>query len=300
MTAVASEVRTVEVNGVRLAYREAGRDGDPLVLCLHGFPDSPVTFDALSTELVAGGFRVVMPWLRGYPPSAVVDGSYQVAVLAHDAIGLAAALSPDRPAFLVGHDWGGLAAYGAAVLDPARWRRIVVLSVAPTAAFRPFLIRDGDQQQASWYQFLFQLEPLAEKAVSAEDFAFVDRLWAAWSPGWPADAVALAAAKESIGAGFPASLRFYRDTWQPARQDPALAVDQRAISAGPVPVPALVLHGLQDGCILPGAFADAGNYLTAGSDVVGLPGVGHFLHLEDPVGVSARIVEFLRAEGESS
>lgn len=105
---------------------------------------------------------------------------------------------------------------------------------------------------------------------------------------------ALAAAKATIRAGFPAALRDYRDTGQRARQDPALADDQRAILAGPVPVPALVLHGQQDGCIPPGAFAEAGSFLAPGSEVVGVPGVGHFPHLEDAVGNGARIVSFLR------
>jgi pimeloyl-ACP methyl ester carboxylesterase len=266
------------------------------VLCVHGFPDSPVTWRHLAPSLAAAGLHVVMPWLRGYPPSEVVDGSYQVAVLARDVLALANALSPGRPVRIVGHDWGGLAAYGAATLAPDRVDRIVVLSVAPTRAFRAFLVRDGAQQQASWYQFLFQLSPLGERVLEADDLGLVDRLWAAWSPGWPADPEALAAAKETIRAGFPAALSFYRDTWQPARQEPELAEDQRRIVEGPVPVATLVLHGGRDGCILPGAFEGATACLADGSAVVALPDVGHFLHLEDPVGVARRILGFLLEE----
>lgn len=289
--------RSARVNGIELAYLHAGAPEDPLVLCWHGFPDSPVTFRHLARDLVAAGFRVVMPWLRGYPPSEVVPGPYQIAALALDAVALADELSPDRPAYLVGHDWGAHAVYGAATLAPDRWERLVALSVAPTRVFRPFLIRDWAQQRASWYQFLFQLGPLSEAVVSEADFAFVDRLWSSWSPGWDVDREALDAAKASLRAGFPAALDYYRDTWQVQRHDPALAEDQQRIVDGPVRVPTLLLHGLQDGCILPGAMRDAASHFAGEHTIEGVPGVGHFLHLEDPERVNGRIVSFLCGRG---
>lgn len=288
------ESARVRANGVELAYLEAGSPDAPLALCLHGFPDSAVTWRHLSADLVAAGWRVVAPWLRGYPPSQVGPGSYQVAALARDAVALADALSPDRPVALVGHDWGGLATYGATVLAPHRWSRAAVLSVPPTAVFRPFLRASAEQQRNSWYMFFFQVAGLADAVVPAEDLAFVERLWRDWSPGWEPDEQALAAAKQSIAAGFPAALDYYRDTWQPARQDPALAADQDRILAGPVPVPTLVLHGLRDGCILPGAYAEAGAFFAGEHRIEAVPDVGHFLHLEAPAVVNPKIVSFLK------
>jgi pimeloyl-ACP methyl ester carboxylesterase len=285
--------RAVQVDGCKLGYLEAGAGDGPLVVCLHGFPDSPRTFRHLAADLVGVGYRVVLPWLRGYPPSQVVDGSYQVAALARDAVALAEALAPDRPARLVGHDWGALATYGAGVLRPDRWQRLVTLSVPPTSAFRPFLRRDPAQQRASWYQFLFQLDTLSEAVVEQDDFAFLERLWRDWSPGWEPDRQCLDAARTSIRQGFPAALRFYRDTWQRARQDPELAADQRLIVDGPLTVPTLVLHGLRDGCILPGAFAGAEEYFAAEHRIQPLDGLGHFLHLEDPARVNPLILDFL-------
>lgn len=288
---------SARVNGIELAYLQAGRPQDPLVLCVHGFPDSPVTFRHLAPDLVDAGFRVAMPWLRGYPPSEVVKGPYQIAALARDAVALADELSPGRPVFLVGHDWGAHAVYGAATLAPQRCARMVALSVAPTRVFRPFLMRDWDQQRASWYQFLFQLGPLSEAVVSEADFAFVDRLWESWSPGWKPDPVALEAAKRCLRAGSPAPLVYYRDSWQVQRQDPALAEDQRRIVEGPIFVPTLLLHGLRDGCILPGAMQNVGSHFAGEHRIEGLPGVGHFLHLENPGLVNPRIVAFLRERG---
>jgi pimeloyl-ACP methyl ester carboxylesterase len=282
-----------QLDGVRLTYLAAGPTDGPLAICLHGFPDSPHTFRFLAADLVATGRRVVVPWQRGYPPSEVVAGPYQVAALARDAVALGRALSPDRPVDLIGHDWGALATYGAGVLAPEVCRRVVALSVPPTQAFRQFLRASWDQQRASWYQYLFQLEELSDALVRADDFGYVERLWRSWSPGWEPDRVSLDAAIASIREGWPAALLYYRDTWQPRRQDPALAQDQAAIVAGPLTVPALVLHGLQDGCILPAAFADADAYFAAAHRITGLPGVGHFLQLEDPKLVGAEILGFL-------
>lgn len=295
MSDVGVERRTVRVNGVDLAYLHAGPDDAPLVVCLHGFPDSPVTWRHLLPRLVGAGYRVAAPWLRGYPPSQVVDGPYQIAAVAHDLVALVDALSPDEPAHVVGHDWGGLATYGAAVLAPDRLRRAVVLSVPPSRSFRAFLRRDWDQQRAAWYQFFFQLEPLAETAVSADDFAFVERLWRAWSPDWEPDRDALDAAITTVRDGFPASLLFYRDTYQLERRDPALAGDQQRILDGPVPGPVLVLRGARDGCILAGAYAEAGDYFADGHAMETVAGAGHFLHLERPDVVGDRITAFLDA-----
>jgi len=286
---------TARGDGVDLAYVEVGHRDDPLVLCLHGFPDTPLTFRRLATELAAAGRRVVVPWQRGYPPSQVVDGPYQVAVLARDAVALVRALSPGRPARILGHDWGASATYGAAVLAPDVVERIVALSVPPSPVFRSFLRSSWDQQRASWYQFLFQLEPFAETVVSAGGFAFVERLWRSWSPGWEPEPELVRAAVSSIEAGFPASLTYYRDTWQRARQRPDLAADQQRIMDGPVTVPALVLHGAQDGCILAAAFADAGTYFSGDVRIEVVPGAGHFLHLERHDVVSELVVSFLAA-----
>src|SRR5512135_3737472 len=103
----------IQANGVRFATLEAG-DG-PLVLCLHGFPDHARSFRHQLPALAAAGFRAVAPFMRGYAPSeAPRDGRYQSAVLGIDAAELIAALGYDS-AHVFGHDWGAIAAYGAAI-----------------------------------------------------------------------------------------------------------------------------------------------------------------------------------------
>ena len=263
---VATAQHAVRVNGVELAYLESGRPEDPLVLCLHGFPDSPAHVRAPRRASSSGPGRA---WSGRGCGATRRPRSSRARTRSRRSPGTPSrsptSSRPTGPRRWSVTTGAGSPPYGAAALAPHRWDRMVVLSVPPTRVFRPFLRADWDQQRASWYQFLFQLEPLAEAVVRDADFAFIDRLWESWSPGWDVDREALDAAKRSIRAGFPAALDFYRDTWQVARQDPGLADDQQRIVDGPVRVPTMVLHGLQDGCILPAAMSDAASYFAGGA-----------------------------------
>ena len=282
---------------LEVAYLEDGPADGPLALCLHGFPDHAPTWEALLVDLAAAGYHAVAPWMRGYAPTAVpADGRFQTAALSLDALALADALAPgDRPAVLVGHDWGALAAYGAAVQRPDRFRRLVAMSVPHPALLAARLLTTPAQLKRSWYMFFFQL-PLAGMAVGANDFALIDMLWRDWSPGLDPPAEHLRGVKEALGApgGLDAALGYYRQTWDTTRHDPRLAAVQGAVN-GWVQVPTLYLHGADDGCIGADMIdTEAMKPLfPAGVDVEILPGTGHFLHLENPATVNRRIVGFL-------
>ena len=87
---------TLEANGLRFGVLEAGDPGAPLVLCLHGFPDSAWTWRALLTVLANSGRHAVAPFLRGYAPTTIpADGVYQTAALGLDACALHEALGGD-------------------------------------------------------------------------------------------------------------------------------------------------------------------------------------------------------------
>ncbi len=284
--------RSVTVNGLEIAYLASGPPDGPLALCLHGFPDTAHTWRHLAPLLAASGFRAVAPFLRGYAPSAVpADGSYQTGALAADAVALHQALGGGPDAVVIGHDWGALAAYGAAGLDPGSWRRVVALAVPPlpvsAAGFLAF-----EQLRRSFYVFFFQ-SPLADAVVAMDELAFVERLWRQWSPGYD-PAPDMVEVRRALGTPerIAAALGYYRALFDPERHRPELARAQQAADGIP-PQPTLYLHGATDGCMGVELAAGAPGALAPGSAVKVVEGAGHFLHLERPDEVNAAILDFV-------
>lgn len=285
---------TVEAAGLTFGTLSAGEG--PLALCLHGFPDSAWTWRHLLPTLADAGFRAVAPFLRGYAPTDVPDdGLYQSGAVAADAIALHEALGGDGDAVLIGHDWGALAAYSAAGHAPERWRRVVTAAVPPPGTLAEAFF-SYDQLRLSWYMFFFQ-SPLADMAVPMDDLAFIDRLWADWSPGYDASDD-LPRVKDSLRepANLTAAIGYYRATLGAGARSPEHD-EVEASGARPLIQPTLYLHGRADGCM--GADLIDDRLLTAlsaeGSRVEVLDGCGHFLHLERPDEVNRLIVDFITA-----
>jgi pimeloyl-ACP methyl ester carboxylesterase len=286
------EQRVVTANGVQFSYFESGPPDGPLALCLHGFPDCAYTWRFLLPELAAAGFHAVAPFLRGYAPTAIPsDGRYQVGALARDANSLHAALGGTEDAVIIGHDWGALTTYAAVAHEPGRWRRAVTAAVPPTGSIGMSLFTYA-QLQRSWYMFFF-LSPMAEIALPLDDYAFIDGLWADWSPGYEAS-FDLARVKESIGdpEHIAAAIGYYRAMFDPGLADPDLADEQNAALA-PTPKPTLYLHGRNDGCMLLGSIGNPLDFMAEGSQMVVIDGAGHFMNVERPDVVNRHIVEFL-------
>lgn len=286
------QVGSVRVNGVDLAYIEDGPRQGALALCLHGFPDTAHTWRHLLPDIAARGYHAVAPWMRGYSPSDVpADGCYQTGALASDACALHEAMGADGDAVLIGHDWGALAAYGAAAYQADRWRRVVALAVPPPSTMIATFL-SYEQVKRSFYMFFFQ-SPLAEMAVGMDNYCFLDKLWADWSPGYNASAD-LELVKQAIGSpvNIHAAIGYYRAMFDPSLHDPLYAPAQS--SSGSVPTqPTLYLHGANDGCI--GAEVTRGllEQLPSGSQCELVENAGHFLHLERPGLVSSRILSFV-------
>lgn len=285
---------TVTANGLEFAALTAGSHdvSRPLALCLHGFPDTAWTYRYLLPELAQAGFRAVAPFMRGYAPTGVPeDGAFQTGALSTDAIALHEALGGDDRAVIVGHDWGAMATYGAAVHAPERWRRVVALAVPPMPVAAG-LFFNFDQLKRSFYIFLFQ-SALAETAVGMNDLEFIARLWADWSPGYDGrEDVAHVRDSLRTSANLTSAIGYYRAMFNPEHLQEKYAAIQ-ASTFGVPSQPTLYLHGKTDGALGPECVMTAGDVLNDQSRFDLIDGVGHFLHVEQPRLVNAKIVEWL-------
>jgi pimeloyl-ACP methyl ester carboxylesterase len=286
---------SVKANGVNFSFLEMGEG--PLVLCLHGFPDHARSFRHQLPTLAAAGFRAVAPYMRGYAPTEVPpEGPYQSAALAHDAIALTEALGYDA-ATLFGHDWGAVAAYGAAITAPERVTKLITVAVPPGAGIFEAFVTNPEQQRRSWYMFFFQM-PFADDAVAYNDFAFIERIWQEWSPGWRYPKEEMDSLKETFRKPgvLAAALAYYRHTLNPANHLPALAATQdRMFGGDPIAVPALYIHGQRDGCLGVELTEGIERLFTRGLKKAIVAGAGHFVHQEKPEEVNRLVVDFLKA-----
>ena len=286
------QMSAATIGGLDVHWHAWGDPSAPLAVLLHGFPDTTYTWRHLGPALAEAGFHAVAPSLRGYAPTGLApEGSYRLGTLAADAAALADHFGAADPV-LIGHDWGAIIGYTAVGWQPDRWKRLVTMAVPPLGSVMAGFLSYRHIRR-SWYMFVFQ-HPLAPGVVMAEDLAFLAELWKDWSPGYDATAD-VAHVRDALRdpGRVEAALGYYK-----AMLGDAFEVDgvSEADSAAflPSPVPTLYLHGTTDGCMSVELAEDATAYLpTEGSKVEVLEGVGHFLHLEAPAEVNAKIVAFL-------
>jgi pimeloyl-ACP methyl ester carboxylesterase len=154
------------------------------------------------------------------------------------------------------------------------------------------MLTNLDQIQRSWYMFFF-LHGLSDMVVPANDLALIDRLWAQWSPGYDATED-LSFVKDALRdpANLSATLGYYRATLGSGRRDARYDAAQAATQAVPTQ-PMLYLHGRDDGCLGVEVAQHAATLLPANVAVEIIDNAGHFLHLQQPTIVNARILDFV-------
>lgn len=283
---------TIHAGELDVTFLECG--SGPLALCLHGFPDSPHTWRHLLPELATRGYRAVAPFMRGYAPTSVpASGVYQTAALARDAGALHEALGGDERAVIIGHDWGAPAVCGAALDAPQRWSKVVSMAVPPGPALGAAFVGNLAQIQRSWYMFFFQ-HGLSNHVVAANDMAFIDMLWAQWSPGYEAT-VDLAHVKDALRNAnhLQAALGYYRATLGDGKRDPELAALQQRMGSEVPAQPLLYLHGENDGCVGRDVALAAQAMVPKHVQFEFVADAGHFMQLEQPARVNQLIIDFV-------
>lgn len=272
--------------GLSVGYVSRG-DG-PLVLFLHGFPDTHRGFLPAMAAVAAAGYRAVAPEPRGYTPTDVpLDGDYRVEAFAKDVVAIADALG--APTFaIVGHDWGALTGYAVSNLASHRVSRLITAAVPHTGHF--LLNIRLRQAVRSRYMAYFQLPSLPEHLIPRHDFAYLDELYRQWSPTGDVGGHVLRPVKAmySDRPRLTAALSCYRDL----PRSIASAQSRRLIFS-PVVTPTRMLFGTDDGCIGPELFQGQQNRFVQPLDLVPMVGAGHFIQWEQPDEFADQVLDFL-------
>lgn len=283
---------TLTLTHAGLTFTAHAAGEGPVVLLLHGFPDSPATFTHQLPALAEAGYRAVAVRMRGYEASSLaLDGDYHAVRMAEDVAAFAAALS-DAPVHLVGHDWGASIAYAAASLAPERFASLATMAVPHPVRFAEAFAADPAQAARSAYILAFQT-PGFEDQIIADDCAYLTALWRAWSPGWDIPAGLLDAMKATFrqpGVA-RAALEYYRQAFDAV--SPA-ALETAALFTRPITVPALGLCGAEDQCIAQDVFMGAmrESDFPGGLETRAIPGAGHFCHAEAPEAVNVALLDW--------
>jgi pimeloyl-ACP methyl ester carboxylesterase len=274
-------------SGITLGYVSRG-DG-PLVIFLHGFPDTYRGFLPILDRVAAAGYCAVALAMRGYAHSDLAaDGDYRVEALASDVLGLADALQAERFA-VVGHDWGAVAAYAVTHLAPARVTRLVTAAVPHTGHF---LLRMRWQQlRRSSYMLRFQLPWFPEWQIARHDYAWLEQLIKTWSPSWAFREAELRPLKQNFDqpGRLEAALSYYRQL-----SASLLSASSRRLVFPPVTVPTRMIYGEQDGCIAADMFQGQQARFTAGLELVAMEDAGHFMQWEQPERFARLVIGFLQ------
>ncbi len=250
-----------------------GPVGGPLVLMLHGFPESRHSWRAALPQLAAHGYRAVAPDQRGYSPGARPDpadlSNYAFDRLIGDAIEVAAAAGYDGKRFhLVGHDWGGQVSWGVAGAHPGRLASLTILSRPHPQSFRQALLKeDGDQKHRSRHHRAF-LEPETGKLLLADNAKRLrDGLF---GQGVPSQALEDHLSVLGHPEALEAALAWYRS-------NKGLAAD-----IGTITVPTLYIWGDADATVGPDAAYGTAEFVKPSCVMEVLPDVGHFVMDQAP------------------
>ena len=310
-------VQRAQVNGVEIAYYEAGlREGVPVILC-HGFPELAFSWRHQLKALADAGRWVIAPDQRGYGlsscPEAVTD--YDMAHLTGDLVGLLDHLGVEKAIFC-GHDWGGFVVWQMPLMHPARVAGVIGLNTpfmprAPADPIALMRMRFGPDMYIVWFQTpdepeavlgadvektmrFFMRKPAAlqgavEPPPEGSTFAFKDILlqWDASDAGsqllTPEE---LAAFVETFQAtGFRGGVNWYRNftrNWEASEGLPA-RLDNLPCLMITAEKDAVLTPAMAEG--MPGLIGDLEMHMVAGS--------GHWTQQEKPQEVNHLILDWL-------
>ncbi|SAL34258.1 alpha/beta fold hydrolase [Caballeronia humi] len=293
-------IRQVNAGALNIGYAEAGPRNGPVVILLHGWPYDIYSFVEIAPMLAAAGYRVIVPYLRGYgttrflSPDTPRNG--QQAVVAADIIALMDALKIDK-AVLGGFDWGARTVNIMAALWPERCKAMVSVS--------GYLI--GSQQAnkaplppkaelAWWYQFYFATER-GQAGYEANRYDFNKLIWRLASPTWNFDDATYDRSAESFKNPDHVAVVIHNYRWRLGlvNGEPQYDEFEKRLAMGPtISVPTITLEGDANGAPHPDPAAYAKKFTGKYEHRNIGGGIGHNLPQEAPKAFADAVIDVAR------
>jgi pimeloyl-ACP methyl ester carboxylesterase len=272
----------VDSAGIRIHCVSLGQRPSPLLVMIHGFPDFWYTWRSQMPAL-ARQFHVVAIDQRAYNLSGQPAGveNYALAKLVADVLAVVNHFGPGK-AVIVGHDWGGLVAWSFAMTHPEMTDRLIVLNLPHPRGLIRELSNNPLQQRNSQYARDFQ-KPDAAQKQNLDDLT-----------SWVKDPEARKIYRAALGrSSMEGMLNYYKANYPRDTGDAA----QRNLAAASYPQvrsPVLLIHGLDDDALLPGALNDTWNWIDSDLTLVTIPHAGHFVQQDAADLVTRTIVSWLK------
>jgi pimeloyl-ACP methyl ester carboxylesterase len=289
------DVKQIDAGLLNVGYADVGPANGPVVVLLHGWPYDIQSYAEVVPLLTARGYRVVVPYLRGYGTtrfrSPDVTRNGQQAALAADVIDLMDALHIQQ-AIVGGFDWGSRTAAIVGALWPERCKGLVCVS--------GYLIvdREGNRQPLPpraelgwWYQYYFATER-GRLGYEKNRFEFNKLIWQLASPAWQFDDATFARTARSFENADHVAIVIDNYRWRLglSRGEPRYDEAERKLSRAPaIGVPAITIASDFDGAAADGA-AYAKRFVARYEHRV-LKGIGHNVPQEAPAAFAQAIAD---------
>ncbi len=265
----------------------AGQPGEPLVIMLHGFPQTNYSWRHQLTPLADAGFFAVAPNQRGYSSGARPAGveAYATRLLLNDALEMIDSFGNGR-AHVVGHDWGGQLAWLLAAHHPEHVASLTVLSRPHPQAFLRAMREDAAQAERSKHHRAFQ-NPDSARLLLEDGARRLRDLFGGQSVAEEDQDAYLTVLGDEMALN--AAINWYRAPLQSGSNQPLAPADTPSVT-----VPTLFIWGDADATVGRPAAEATADFVDAPYQFVELPGVGHFVTDQAGAEVSDLLLQHLR------
>jgi pimeloyl-ACP methyl ester carboxylesterase len=290
-------LKQIEAGLLNVGYAEAGPADGPVVLLLHGWPYDIHTYVDVAPLLAAQGYRVIVPYLRGYGTTRFLRDDTvrngQQSVVAVDAVALLDALDIEQ-AVLAGCDWGARTADIIAALWPERCTALVSVSgylIGSQEVNKMPLPPEAELQW--WYQYYFATER-GRVGYDQNRHDFAKLIWQLASPKWDFDDATFDRSAASFDNPDHLDIVIHNYRWRLglAEGEPEYDVLEKQLAEGPViTVPTITLEGDANGAFHPDPSAYAKKFSGRYSHRTIEGGIGHNLPQEAPEAFAQAVID---------